>query len=420
MAYYICFRCMKKFEDSREEEFACPFCHCAVLPYEGPTPAIVSHNPLLLLRANRLYRNHSKLYEAMNGPGGRDLIACRAELGNLLDKAFAEPKQVSENWPHLERTIVKWFMAYKEWESKDTFQCAFAESRMTLRWLKTNHPLKMIYNRVEASEGLMGPTKHWPFQQTIGFYWLPLRAQPENFDPVSRKLQLGLHDLSGCLLDPRHPLSSQTFNHPAVGDKYAFMPLSDPGDQLVCYRLRSLTIHPQFHQKALHQLVRHIRARMTRIRLARDYDIGTHLVAYEPDNPSDPRFKYEPVASLKQRAVNQQAQPEVPLTPELHAHLKTNALHFKSILAGNSEAAAAPAVRPPVGPRQGNGPPPPPASKPVINKNEITVAYREHASGLFPIITKWNGRQFAVCTITDDGAALLPTTHSISDRGAYT
>jgi hypothetical protein len=366
---------MKKFEDSREEQFACPYCHSGVLPYEGPRPHNVSRRPLLIVHGTRLYSRSEDI----------GLPQSRAELSRILYLPNNSEDVLLNDWPYAEKLITKWFLDYKKWEQRDTFSRAFAESRMTIRYgkrgVKETLPMKAV---PVGRDGVRGPSQDWEgFQLGIGMYHVWQRTIPENFYPHSQKVQQGLYDMSASLLDPQRNISEQTFAKSNVtGAKFVFMPLSDPKDQQVFQRLNTLAKWVGDANPDLHRLARIIRALMTRIKFAYERDIGTNFGAYEPTNQDNPKFKYGPGAILKtaQHPIGRG------ITQDDVIELRENARHFKRILTGTGAT------------------------------NEIVIAYRQHA-GDFPVFAEWNGSHFEVYRFTPEGE-YERTDRRITDNGA--
>ena len=365
--YYQCIRCQKKFKDSRDERFACPFCHSAVLPYDGLPPLNVSQRPLLIIHGTHLYHFRKEIGD---DPG---LAQSRAELAHLLYQLDAE-NMLIHNWHYAKRLICKWFSDYKKWEENDTFEQAFRQGRMTIRYGKRGLTDTLPMQAMPVgSDGTRGPSKEWPFKLGIGMYYVLQRTIPTNFLGESHKVELGqydmsasflgdshkvdlgLYDMSASLLNSTKKISEQTFkNSPESGTKFVFMQLSDPRDQQVFQKLNDWGKRLRDRNKELHDCVRIIRAKMTRIKFAREKDIGTNFGAYDPGNKEDPKFKYGPGGTLK----NEFGLP-VKIKPTDITTMKDNALNFKRILTESK------------------------------NVNEIVIAYRQHA-GIFPIFAEFS------------------------------
>lgn len=315
---------------------------------------------------------------------GTGLKLCREQLNQGLTSTPAE--QIPAEWnSSIRRLISQWWSAYKRWEAQDTFAKAYEESRMTVRSfgkdfgkeVHKNIPrgtLKVTEERFFANRqrAALDPTDH--SQHYAAFheeaesqkYWQnrgldsAAFADPANFISREVKYAHGLHDLSASLVNPRKPLNLQLFSS-GDGVHLAFAPLSKEEDQQVIWRLAGLAKRLQAQLPEFYSLIHGYRARMTRIKLARNYDIGTGFIATPAANPGQgPQYKltYGLGTTIKEKG---KFAPR-PIDPQEQQRLQTSmrqqALQFKQILAGA-----------------------------VLNKgevNEIVIALREH-DGPFPV-----------------------------------
>jgi hypothetical protein len=212
-------------------------------------------------------------------------------------------------------------------------------------------------------------------------------------DGQSAKNQLGLHDLSARLLDPRFDIGKQGFELDKT--KHAvFMPVPTEEDHMMFYILNFLSKQDFLMKPHLPfvQEVQYIRARMTRIKLAEKTDMGAGFVVMENPITGRTSIRYgltgkvtqeeeegakkqstKPASNLslaEQLALKSQnlrktegtkIEPGPPLTPEqVQSRIRT-ALNYKTVLRTAEQ----------------------------LGTNEISIAYRKCASPLFPLITTW-------------------------------
>jgi hypothetical protein len=313
------------------------------------------------------------------------LADTRSRLSRALDDAqFGSPVRWSTDRP----LIADWWHDLKVEEAKDKFNKVFHESRMIVRYVKQGVDSTVD---MKAHRGLTGGmetmTKPAPpskvggalaarmgaFQEPktyklgLGAKQLMDRMDPTNFiTPTTGsrpKIELGLHDMSASLLDPKKiKISTQLFNQPKQYQIFAFMPVAAEDDQVVFQKINAFGKQHRADNDGLYSLVRELRSELTRIKLACEHDMATNFTAFAPDSAVNPKFRYGQSAQTK--VPDPQKPGElvfVPNTAELINRRKTNALNYKAIL--DSE----------------------------FHHNEITVAFRHHA-GAFPKFGVWDGK----------------------------
>jgi hypothetical protein len=303
--------------------------------------------------------------------------------------------------------IDKWFADYKAWEKDDSFDTAWKESRLTYRGVKANALERKFPLKAHAGEG--GKEKEFTQKLSVGMNSVLDRMKPEHFVPpkkpedlvpskygASRKVELGLHDVSASLIDPRRGLTTQAFKQAFKnGDSVVFMPLGEPEDQRVLDYLLVWAKKLDPPNLDLNQRLREIRSQMTRIKYAAENDLGANFTALKPDNPVNPKFRYRPGgaarvydAELTEKA-KEKAKKEnstllypgrtklVQTTPEIIHMRHLAALDYKSILTQR------------------------------FKYNEIVIAYREHANKDFPMygVLDLPKLQWTIYKLNADGTA---------------
>jgi hypothetical protein len=356
-----------------------------------------------------------------------DLDAARKDLLPLLE-AGKFGFIVQQDWPAARGLISRWFGAYQDFERKETFERAFFEDRMSIRWC--NRGLDYTFPSIQATaKGSKDDSKVWsnasgqPFVSNVGVKGVLARLDPKVFVPTlggtSRKTELGLHDLSASLLKHDKKITAQLHNSGSFAGKtdeqirqlivstegmsamqieelkakkekmiaetlfYVFMPIAKPADQKLFQLLNDLAkdlrkLHVDFYNE-----VRDIRSKMTRVKLFDEHDMGTGFLAYAPESRVNPRFKYghQPTTKVRISGIIKSGQEN---TEQLIAQRRKNAVNYDQVLAK------------------------------ATGVNEITVAYRYHAShdgGVekFPVLGQlgvWpGGFGFQCFALGEDGKA---------------
>jgi hypothetical protein len=277
--------------------------------------------------------------------------------------------------------IAKWFLAYKKWEQQDNFTQAFREGRMTMRHPK-NNAIDSKNTDIFGYNRETGAKVTSTFIHQVGLTGIPEMRNPLNFAPgkghKSQKAELGLYELSASLLDPKRPISNQTFAQLQHGHLFAFMPLSNHRDQIIYailnnWRKRLGPDHP------LSTVVHNIRARMTRIKLAAEHDMGTGYTMLGNDGNAR-KLKYgvglgkQTKQSYYDEGSSQYKLRQLQVTKEIIGKFENDALYYERILTGH------------------------------LKVNEIIVAYRHHANPDFPMFVRYDDvdKRFHVVHLTHD------------------
>ncbi len=303
---------------------------------------------------------------------------------NELIRLFSKPtigQDLVTYWPAISKAIVRWFMAYKSWEKTDEFSVAFREGRMTMRHPKKNN-IKHSNTDIFGYNRSTGAKVNSKFFHKVGLVGVREMQNPAYFDtwggPVSRKAELGLYELSASLLDPKRLITKQTFAWLKDGDLFVFMPLSDQRDQTI-YRILNNWRKRLGAKHVLSNVVRNVRARMTRIKLGADHDMGTgYTMLGDDSNPH--KLKYGVGLGKKTKLPEFSDKKEkfelknVTVTTSIIEQFRSNALKYKSM------------------------------SKGRFKVNEIIVAYRHHASETFPMFVRYSAGndRFDVVHLTKD------------------
>jgi hypothetical protein len=326
----------------------------------------------------------------------------------LLNGAFTS--MVADDWPGARKLVIDWWDAYKSWERDDTFEDARREQRVSLRWC--GRGIDFSFSTVEATRhDAVKVDREYPgvtygnLKSNVGVKGVMARTDPRVFVPspggASRKTELGLHDLSASILRNNATITSQLFNAGSFANKtptqirdvlvklhkdskgkpyYVFMPLSKPQDQKVFHLLNDLA--KGMRGSDLYPLVREMRSKMTRVKLACEHDMGTGFLAMAPDNPVNPKFRYGHQKTTKTRGPGGLI-PGRENTRDVILARKSNAMAYDQMLAR------------------------------ATGVNEVTIAYRHHASQdgsgeRFPlaaelVVTNANQVGFQAFVIKDSG-----------------
>lgn len=314
----------------------------------------------------------------------------------------ATPENVQQQWLSMKPAIESWWSAYKAWEAKDTFDKAFTQSRMTVRTFAGGVGAFSKQVSKEFNAGSIKLTSSTRDEITVRIYadshYTPLSkedlarhdqsfhktderykyranrgidssafANPTNFETRESKYAAGLHDLSASLLNPALPIFDQIHNsdrggkinfrgEEIEGAHFSFVPLSKEEDQLVLYLLVGLAKKLKTVNQEFYQLVRSYRAKMTRVKLAQEFDmaIGYSAVPVARPGPGSPAYKLRYGLGQKTTITGPQGQQTVHVDRDVYQARRDAALKFKSII-GKRDA-----------------------------KNEIVLALRQH-NGPYPV-----------------------------------
>lgn len=275
-----------------------------------------------------------------------------------------------EHVPELVQAMNDWFVDLKEWESQDSWEAAFADSRITARQI-------LIPDRGATFEvtNIHDRNVSRPITLDKGGGVYTHHAIPENFLPnsvsgKSLKYVLGLHDLSATLIAPGRSIYGQL--KPYAHAQVLFMPVAQQEDLEILAALKDMVKKEMAEEMRFVSMVQFIRANLTRIKLAQADDMHTPYVDVSDPTAEHGKFRYgitgtlldatKPIGFRKAMAADIEAR-------------RRAAYSYKSIL--NS-------------PKTGGG----------FHVNEIVIAYRAHESLIFPMFAKWddNTKTFEVAT----------------------
>lgn len=305
----------------------------------------------------------------------------------LKQNIVADNTFSSERGKRLVQLANDWFNDYKDWEKDDRFLTAIDEKRMCIsqRGLDTvigdGKPAWLGVKDQDKQQGNVQSVQYKTLTYRTGVDSLKERLNPANFGraegEITRlKYKLGLHDLSASLMNPKKPTISEQARWDLDGTKkdwpIVFMPLPKMED-LVVFNMLNL-LHKEWRKGGhddLAETVAFVRRRMTRVKLAQDSDMGAGLINVNPGGSGDPnkaKFRYG-LADVQSKKITEKLW--LPVYKEGVSLLRqAKALEYQSILAT----------------QQGSS-------------NEIVVAFRQHKSPRFPIITQWTGNG---CTVLGD------------------
>lgn len=271
----------------------------------------------------------------------------------------------------IQKSVAAWFADIKDWESKDTFETAFAEGRMTARDVPKKGSIKTFpvkafeLQKDGAIKPLLKKTEiKVNVNSSLDGIWD--RVEAKNF-LEKLKNEKGLHDLSAVLLKPEVAISKQVFG---VSEDVAtvFAPLPYEDDLIIFDAVAELA--KSDITSGLYWDYVKIRAEFTRIKYGQDSDMSSGFAVLVT---SDAKIKVRyGLASIMGGVVSSA------LLQQRHL----NALQYhKKIL----------------------------ESKKLGENNEVIIAYRSHA-GPFPMYgtrTKegWDlfTRKEKVGELSDDG-----------------
>lgn len=286
--------------------------------------------------------------------------------------------QQNAPWSELIPLIKKWFMDLKDWERTDTFTKAFRDDRMTIRHIDIVGGRGGSWNMPTGASITLARDAASIHERMDSKKFF----DSDKSNLASQKNLLGLHDLSAHLLTHTRFISQQLKMYEKA--YMFFMPLPMMAD---------LQLFSVLNQKAKKEVegtatMREIRSKLTRVKLAQASDMGA---TFKDINPAGqiPKFRYGFEGTIigeetrgKAVKIGRAATDE-----ELEAR-KTNALNYKTILLN-----------------------------PVVTVNEIIVAFRSHASPLFPFFALRQGLKKSYPVL--DSHTFKETNFIITNNGEY-
>ena len=312
------------------------------------------------------------------------------------------PNVIKADWTNAQMWIDNWWKAYKAWERQDAFNTAVKDDRMTMRSFGSNFDGQV--NKEIAKITIATPSRFYSNTQYGGlspqdrqkhddeFKKLTFKAkrgidakafmEPQNFQTRAAKYELGLHDLSVKLLVKDSDIKAQSHHAAQPAPHFCFVPLSKGEDQEVIFKLGLYAKVLRNVLPAFYDLIHRYRTKMSRVKVANDYDMGTGYHAIPVANPgTDPAYKlrYGLGNTIKVRGGGL-----IPRTLQIYRDRQRDYFYHRANIA-----------------RLGN---------------EIVVAFRRHA-GPFPIYAVWE-KDYLQCFTIDENSKMVTTTgKTISHKG---
>ena len=267
-------------------------------------------------------------------------------------------------WAELVPKIIEWWQGFKKNEEKETFHRAFKANRMTARQIdlggrggtfQVDTPDKTPGRFMALARGPKGVEE---------------RLRPSNF-LNGQENEKGLHDLSASLLDGLLPIYSQLKHY--ENSVVLFMPVPEEDDLKIFAALSQLPDRDE-------EVLRAMGAQMTLLKLAQASDMGTTFADLSEEGGPD-KFRYGHTGTII-RAKGGIGKPATPAEIKARA---TNALEYKKILTAG-----------------------------ITIVNEVVMAYRQHASKLFPMYGRWDEKASVFHVLTKD---LKPIGYRVTNDG---
>jgi hypothetical protein len=299
----------------------------------------------------------------------------------------------SNDWAGLEAEVREWWKFYKAWERDDSIEDAFAQQRLTVKGTsKLDSPLeakdpevwgptqkfekpRKAVSKVAARFAANAEPEYYRIVKTNES--IMQRLEPTMFVPggggESRKTEMGLHDLSAGLMNPKQPISEQQYKTPNRIQVYVFMPLSDAADQAVFQNINTLAKAYRQEHAAFYTLVRGIRSEMTRVKLAAEHDMATNFTVVGRTAGGRPKFRFGllentdvSVNDVKRKVIPADTDfagrkvIQMATTPGILEARQRAALNYQQLVLGE-----------------------------MLRYGEVVVAYRQHAGG-FPKFARFD------------------------------
>ena len=265
------------------------------------------------------------------------------------------------NWVKLRPLVQRWWADLKAWEAADTFEGAFLDDRMTVRQINLNGKGGDFPVPNRFSEEKEDHTTITLARDVAG---VKQRFNPTNFfNPVNAqrlKNALGLHDLSASLMSHKKPIRQQLKHYEDTIALFVPVPLEE--DLELFYTLNSMGKR-ELNDGALE--ITRMRSELTRIKLAQASDMGTTYGSVARLGSGEQHIRYGITGTIIKVMPDGKDTKAYDASEQEIKDRRTNALRYKSIL----DAVFLP------------------NSKIV---NEVVMAYRSHASPLFPLFGEWD------------------------------
>ena len=191
---------------------------------------------------------------------------CGHQMLEETRKALIGHIRENEDLEVVRKSLSAWFSDIQEWESKDTFETAFGEGRMTARDLPKKAAMKKFPVNV-FNNGKNTGKATISLNASLEGIWD--RVEAKNF-LEKLKNEKGLHDLSAVLLKPTLAISKQVFG---VSEDSAtvFAPLPHE-DDLIAFDMVAELAKKDITSPLYWDYVQ-IRAKFTRIKYGQDSDM---------------------------------------------------------------------------------------------------------------------------------------------------
>lgn len=280
MPLYQCSRCLRHYRTAKHSElYGCRFCHVRLLLVSDRDEVIGNRQPVQLVPLSRVRV---------------DLAQVPNPTVSALRLASLSFQEVETRWSLLQMLLRQWFASVKRFEQTDTFAKAYHEGRLAIRWC--NNGFEFSYPNMQAKKKPEDLNDHTfvGFPSNVGLTGIKLRLDPTKVTRAKR-LQHGLHALSGTLLDKRFEIDfRQIHTKTPTGEWFVFTALLPNADQSLIIRL--IEILEQTRHSGMRRFIEYIFERLTHTKYAYSQDMGTGFLAHldSKDNPVD--FEYIPKA----------------------------------------------------------------------------------------------------------------------------
>jgi hypothetical protein len=284
---------------------------------------------------------------------------------NVRRKMKVSPETHFRNTDLVEAIWI-WWNLFMQWEGQDTFLQAFTQKRLCI----TQRPQHQKYDMKAKRSKKASSQPYAKIKYSVGVDSLAPRTNPRNYygevdGGVKKKYALGLMDLSASLLHPDyHTIKGQlrwTITSTKSGWNIVFIPLPFPADIQLYYELKEYAAGE--NSAVLKSMVKFIRRRMTRPKLAEGADMGAVMYDIAPSG-QPAKFRYGWISN------------DGVLAEKTLERAKTAKTDYRKILDSTKLTSSR---RP----------------EKLVTSNEVTIALRQHGGKRFPIITVYDAEEDA-------------------------
>lgn len=359
MPKYLCGCCMKSYPaPSHSGNFVCPRCGVG-----------------LLLADEGQYNPRAARAPIHQGPPP---LAPGPETRTALKLASLQIGEIENRWLVLRTLLRRWHAYVKLFEQQDDLVTAHAQGRLHIRWIRDG--IEKVWPGIQAKPDFAADNQTYAGRKLdVGVMGINRRLDPRNLSR-ERRIALGLHSLSGSLVDPSQAIFKneapgrfrQIHTWTPEGHWFSFAALLPVADQALVIRLYEIV--ESTTRRDIIEGIEWFLHRITHAGYAYPTDMGMgYLALFERGAVAPCDFEYVPKTCKSLMGPPASSIGDIPMQRRV---CRGYAAAYPLVIA--------------IQPR---------------SKTEVTIEYREHA-GPFPLFAKYDHGQFVQHTVDAHGAVV--------------